>query len=62
MTRLRYVSKKMSLTGKQLAELSGMSRSSVYKYLCGDRKLSLKTARRFAAVLGVNAEDLVGDV
>ena len=61
MTKLRFVLRKLSFTGRQLADMCGMSRSSVYKYLSGDRELSLKTARaRFEPVLGVSAEELVG--
>lgn len=62
MTKLRYVLKRMSVTGARLSELTGMSKSSIYKYLSGNRELSLKTARKMAAVLGVAAEDLVGEV
>ena len=62
MTKLRYVLKQLSISGKQLAKMSGMSCSSVYKYLSGNRKLSLKTARKFANVLNVAPEDLVGEV
>ena len=62
MTRLRYVLKKLSITGSRLALMTGMSKSSVYKYLSGNRTLSLKTARKIAAALNVEPEDLVGNV
>lgn len=61
MTRLHYVLKQMSISGKELAKMSGMSCSSIYKYLSGNRKLSLKTARKIANVLNVAPEELVGD-
>lgn len=60
MTRLRYVCKKLSVTGSQLAQRSGLSRSMIYKYLSGNRVLSLKTARKLAAVLDTTPEDLIG--
>ncbi len=60
MTKLHYVLKQRQLTGKRFAQMCGMSRSSIYKYLSGNRTLSLKTARKLAYVLGVEAEELVG--
>ena len=61
MTNLHYVLKRMSLSGRQLAEMSGLSLSSIYKYLSGNRELSLRVARaKLEPVLGVPAEQLVG--
>ena len=62
MTKLHYVIRQKGITGKQLAERSGLSCSSIYKYLSGNRKLSLKTARKLCDCLNVPAEDIVGDV
>lgn len=62
MTRLHCVLKQRRLTGKRFAEMCGMSRSSIYKYLSGNRVLSLKTARKFANVLGVEPAELIGFV
>jgi len=62
MTRLRYVLKQLSMSGRELAVRCGVSRSTVYKYLSGNRKLSLKTARKFANALNMEPEELVGEI
>lgn len=62
MTKLHSVTKKLGITGKQLAHITGMSCSSIYKYLSGNRKLSLKVARKIALPLGIEPESIVGDV
>lgn len=60
MTKLHYVLKQRRITGKKFAEMCGMSRSSIYKYLSGNRPLSLKTARKLAGCLGVAPAEIMG--
>ena len=61
MTNLKLALKASGLSGRELAAMSGLSLSSIYKYLSGHRELTIKTARkRFERILGVPAEELVG--
>ena len=60
-TKLKSVTRALGYSGRDLADMTGLSRSSVYKYLSGARPLSLKTARAvFAPALMVPAEELMG--
>ncbi len=59
MTRFSAVLKKKGYSGRTFAQAVGLGSSIVYKYMCGSRNLSKKVAARFAAVLGVKAEDLL---
>ena len=61
MTKLRRVLKEKGYTGSTFAEAAGVSRSIIYKYMCGNRPLSRKIAGRFAVILGVMPEDIMGD-
>ena len=61
MTKLRRAMLEKGYTGRTLAEECGMGRSIIYKYMCGNRKLSRKIARRLALVLGVRTEELLED-
>lgn len=61
MTKLRYVLRAKGYSGITFAAACGLGKSMVYKYMCGSRKLSLKVAKRLAAVLGVAPEDIMGD-
>ena len=60
MTRLRKVLKMRGVTGKEFAAMCGVSRSCIYKYLSGNRVLSLKIARKFAEYLDVEPSELMG--
>lgn len=59
MTRFSAVLKEKGYSGRTFAEAVGLGSSIIYKYMCGSRKLSKKVAVRFAAALGVKAEDLL---
>lgn len=48
------------MSGKKLAELAGVSRSTVYKYMSNNRSLSEKVAGKFASILGVAPAELLG--
>ena len=61
MTKLRYVLKMKGYSGKTFAAACGLGRSMIYKYMCGSRPISHKTALRFAKVLGVEPEELMGE-
>lgn len=61
MTKLRRVLREKGYTGSTFAEACGVGPSIVYKYMCGNRPLSYKIACRFAAVLRVKPEDIMGD-
>ena len=61
MTKLRRVLRSKGYTGKDFAEMTGLGQSIIYKYMCGSRKLSMKSAKRFAALLGVKPKDLIED-
>lgn len=60
MTNLKIVLMKKGISGKQLAELAGVSRSTVYKYMSNKRHLSEKVAGKFAGILGVEPTELLG--
>ncbi len=62
MTRLHSVLKQLGISGKELAHITGMSCSSIYKYLSGNRKLSLKVAYKIALPLGIEPESILGEV
>lgn len=59
MTKFRRVLQEKGYNGRTFAELSGLGRSVIYKYMCGSRKLSFKTAKRFASLLNVKVSDLL---
>ena len=61
MTKFRSVLRKKGYTGRTFAEKCGLGRSIIYKYMCGNREVSYKLACRFAEILGVEPEDLMGD-
>lgn len=61
MTKFRRALQDKGYNGRTFAEICGVGRSIIYKYMCGSRKLSRKTAKRFAALLGMKAEDLMED-
>lgn len=61
MTKLRRVLQEKGYTGRSFAEACGIGHSIIYKYMCGSRKLSRKTAKRFASVLKVKPEELMED-
>lgn len=48
------------VTGKWLAEHTGMSKSTIYKYTSGNRKLSYKVAQGFAQILEVDVSEIMG--
>lgn len=60
MTKFKSVLIEKGLTGKQFAAMCGLSRSIIYKYMSNDRKLSQKTASKFAAILCVTEDELIG--
>ncbi len=60
MTRLKLILMSKGVTGKWLAERSGMSKSSIYKYTSGNRKLSYKVAQGFAQILEVDVAEIMG--
>lgn len=60
MTRLKLILMSKGVTGKWLAERSGMSKSSIYKYTSGNRKLSYKVAQGFAHILEVDVAEIMG--
>ena len=61
MTKFRRVLHEKGYTGKTFAEACGLGMSIIYKYMCGNRPISRKLACRFAAVLGVEPEDILGE-
>ena len=61
MTKLRRMLREKGYTGKTFAEACGVGRSIIYKYMCGNRPISPKIAARFAAVLKVAPEDIMGE-
>ncbi|MBO4562637.1 MAG: helix-turn-helix transcriptional regulator [Clostridia bacterium] len=61
MTKLRRVMREKGYTGKTFAEACGVGRSIIYKYMCGNRPISEKIAARFAAVLKVSPEEIMGE-
>ena len=61
MTKLRRVIHVKGYNGRTFAEACGMGKSIIYKYMCGNRKLSKKIAKRLAAVLGVKPEEIMED-
>ena len=61
MTKFRSVLRKKGYTGRDFAEKCGLGTSIIYKYMCGNRPISYKLARRFAAILDVEPEELMGD-
>ena len=61
MTKLRRVMQEKGFNGKTFAEACGMGKSIIYKYMCGNRKLSRKTAKKLALVLGVSPESILED-
>lgn len=62
MTKFRYVLHRKGYTGKSFAAVCGVGPSIIYKYMCGTRPLSLKVASRFAAILKVKPESLMGEM
>ena len=60
MTNLKMVLMKKGMSGKKLAELAGVSRSTVHKYMSNNRSLSEKVAGKFASILGVAPAELLG--
>lgn len=61
MTKFRRVLREKGYTGRTFSEVSGVGCSIIYKYMCGNRPLSYKVAARFAAVLKVKPEDIMGE-
>ncbi|MCR5809497.1 MAG: helix-turn-helix domain-containing protein [Clostridiales bacterium] len=61
MTRLRRLLREKGFTGKTFAKACGIGHSIIYKYMCGSRPLSPKVAARFAKVLKVAPEELLGE-
>lgn len=59
MTKLRIMLSNKGMTGRELAELAGVSESTVYKYMCASRILSPKVAKKFAAYLKCDPAELV---
>ncbi len=62
MTKLRMMLSVKGMTGRELAELAGVSESTVYKYMCASRVLSLKVAKKFAIHLKCDPTELVDSV
>ncbi len=60
MTKLKLVLMSKNITGRQLADLAGVSYSTVYKYMSNHRRLSEKVAARFAYFLGVDPSEIMG--
>ena len=61
MTKFRRVLRQKGYTGKAFAQKCGLGNSIIYKYMCGAREVTYKLAVRFAAVLEVEPEDLMGE-
>lgn len=59
MTKFRAILREKGYNGRTFAEACGVGQSIIYKYMCGSRKLSKKTAKRFAQILGVRASALL---
>lgn len=61
MTNFKSVLRRKGYSGKTFAEAAGISQSIVYKYMCGARPISPKVAARFASILKVRPEELIGN-
>ena len=60
MTKFRRILREKGFSGKTFAEACGLGQSIIYKYMSGNRPISLKVAKRFAEVLKVPPEDIMG--
>ncbi len=60
MTKFRRLLREKGYTGESFAKACGVGKSIIYKYMCGNRPISDKNAVRFAAILKVKPEDLIG--
>lgn len=59
--RLRQAIDKRNLSSSDLARLSGVDRSSISRYLKGEKMPKVDKLKRLAAVLYVNPDWLLGD-
>lgn len=57
--RLRELRETKGLLQRELAELVGMSQSTVARWEAGDREPTLQTLPQLADVLGTSIDDLV---
>ena len=62
MTRMEWERKQMILSRRQLADLTGLSVSCVYRYEKGLRAPSLKQAMQISKVLHIPVESLLDKV
>ncbi len=60
-TKFRRILRERGFTVQTFAEVCGVGKSIIYKYMCGNRPISAKNAARFAAILKVKPEDLIGN-
>lgn len=59
MTEFGKVLRQKGLTGREFAAKCGLCSSIIYKYMCGSRRLSYRTAAKLAKELGVKPEELL---
>jgi len=59
-TALQKAIRKSELTGYQLARLSGVSDAVICRFMSGERSITVETASRLAAVLGLELREKQG--
>lgn len=61
MKRLRFYRKRAKMSARQLANATGTTVTSVYRYERGMREPRAEMALRFAVALGCTVEELLND-
>jgi XRE family transcriptional regulator, regulator of sulfur utilization len=60
--KIKKLRKAKGITQDQLAELSGLNRTHVYRLESGKQSMTLRTLKIIADTLGVKIRDLVGNL